>query len=71
MRLAAPVASKILLIMTPKPMMMPMLPSVPPKPVVMELMMPKVFPFSSVMFVSGIPPTAPTKTVVIINAGNA
>ncbi len=71
MRLAAPDFSKIAPIMMPKPMMIPMLPSVPPKPVVMELMMPNVFPSSKVMFVKGMPPTTPTMMVEMISAKNA
>ena len=70
-RLAAPVASNICPIITPKPMMIPMLPRVLPNPPVMELTIPNVVPSSSVVFESGMPPTTPTITVQMISARNA
>jgi len=70
-RFAAPVTSKICPIMTPKPIIIPMLPNVPPNPEVIELTIPKVFPSSSVIFTRGIPPTTPTIIVQMINARNA
>ena len=76
MRFAAPETSKIWPIMTPKPMMIPMLPSVPPKPPVMEFMMlapdldsPAAFTMS--VAVRGMPPIRPTTIVLRIRARNA
>ena len=74
MRLAAPEISKIRPIITPRPIMMPILPRVPPNPLVIELTMLTVT-FSPAAFVTsvaanGIPPMIPTITVVMISARN-
>lgn len=72
-RFAAPEISKTRPIITPNPMMIPMLPNVPPKPLVMELMIltpALASPAASTtsVGVSGIPPMMPIIIVLIIRA---
>ncbi len=57
---AAPDTSKIWPIITPKPMIIPMLPKVPPKPLDIE----------SIILLGGIPPTSPVVAAAIISAKN-
>ena len=61
MRLAAPDFSKMAPIMMPKPMMMPMLPRVPPKPLVTE----------AITLLKAMPPTSPVTMAAMISAGKA